>query len=172
MNFKQFAVSAVIGIMVSASAANATTYVLTITSKTLTHCSGDPGIRGVKKLITTFYSSAPFPSSFQGYYNAPYNFSDGVNTLTSLTNEGYTPTYGEYPILDYTENPRTGKISGWSYEIFMSTETDDFYQAGGDNQSGATGTVTIYEGNAAGTTGAACGTTAKAAASAVFSTQP
>ncbi len=171
MNFKQLTAAAVVAMMVSASAASAKTYVLTLTTQALKRCKDSgPGISGVTKLTVSFYSSTPFPASYDGAYPAMYSFSDGVDTLASLTNAGFTVQYG-YPFLYYGTDGSGKKITSWYIRTNMPNDTDNNYYSWSfsSNFEGESGGGIVFQTLPAGkTTAQDCGLPA----SAKFSTAP
>ncbi len=107
--------------------AGAKTYLATFTTfrlKPVPH-SGIPGIPGVKRWTLTLYSSTPFPSGFCCNWTGKYTFSDGVDSLKSLTNQGFTVQNG-YPYVNYGTDG-SGKITSWYVRTNMPNATANTY---------------------------------------------
>jgi hypothetical protein len=122
---------------------HAETYLATFTSGRLKPVRGSniPGIPGVKHWTLTLYSSTPFPAYFCCSWTGKYTFSDGVDTLKSLTSEGFTVQAG-YPYVNYSTDG-SGNITSWYARTNMPNPTTNTYYSWfvyanfeGDNDAG------------------------------------
>jgi len=122
MAFLQLRIAILSAIFASMNlAAQAKTYVATFTTGGLRPTCGAPGIAGVTRLRFYLYSTKPFQANFHGTWTGRYGFFDGINTLGSLTKQGYS-VQGGYPFVIY-DTDDAGNITDWYIRTNMPNDT-------------------------------------------------
>jgi len=129
--------------MIFPLAAQAQTYVAKLESGPLSPLTNG-GVPGVTHLTITLKSSQPFQSGVEGAWTGEYDFSDGYNTLKSLTASGFAPVQGA-PEFEIIYN-QSGKVTGWFFRTLMakaathkSYEIIGEYNIDGSGHSGTCG---------------------------------
>ena len=130
--------------MIFPLAARAQTYVGRFESGPLAPFTNG-GVPGVTHLTITLKSSQPFQSGVEGAWTGEYDFSDGYNTLKSLTAAGFAPVQAA-PTFEVVYD-QSGKVTGWFFRILMARAgTNKTYQMIGEydiDGSGHAGTCAV-----------------------------
>ena len=115
--------------MIFPLAAQAQNYIAKLESGPLSPFTNG-GVPGVTHLTITLEGSQPFQSGVEGPWTGEYDFSDGFNTLKSLTAAGFIAA--QPPGFEIVYDP-SGKVTGWFFRnLYAKAGTRETYEIIGE----------------------------------------